>query len=99
MQIASHVHAQQTEKVSRWPNRLLWILLCIPVLHTLLLVALDDLNSSQALLIHQLRPIGTLGSMVLLSYVSWLSHGRRCWAWGFQALSMLFSAIFRCLVP
>lgn len=94
MQLASQKNTQVTKWSSSWPPIFVRLLLCIPVLHAVLLVGLHDLQSTPAMLVHQLRPLGTLGSVFLLFYAASLTQGRHRWAWGFQALAMLFSTIF-----
>jgi len=87
---------QQKIRTARlaWPELFLWVLLGIPLLHLGLLFSITDSHTPQAIAIQALRPLGTLGAVVLLCHSASLTKGHRRWAWIFYAASMFFGALF-----
>lgn len=68
-------------------------LLILPILHFFLLAVLPEHASS----IHLLRPIGVIGSVVILFYAAFITKYTRRWSWFFQGLTMSASALFNLL--
>lgn len=76
-----------------WPHSGIWILFAIPFIHGGLLFVVD-LGTPVATVVQLLRPLGTLGAVMVLLYSSRIARGKRRWSYLALAGSWLGAAAF-----
>ena len=77
-----------------WPNIVLWLLCCLPLLHVYLLVRSAHAGALQATSIQFLRPLATSGAAGMLFYAAYLEQGHKRWAWFCDGAALGCAAAF-----
>src|SRR5688500_9410546 len=73
----------------------LWLLCGLPLLQVILFPLIqENLRTSFGFAVQSLRPISSLGALLVITFVAQQQQGRRRWAWYCIATALLLNTVF-----